>query len=72
MTKDKWIGTCKLCINPDKKLATIILTGDCYSISLKRMCEDCRKEVLTSFYESLARKNKTFLGLSQKIYSTKE
>lgn len=65
--KDKWFGKCKLCEEDDKQLLTIVLTGVPYSISLKRVCQECRQKVLFDFYASLARRNIHFLETAEKF-----
>jgi len=52
-TKSKWFDKCTSC-GKKKMLATIQLFGKgMYSLTLRRMCEDCRSKVLFHFYMGL-------------------
>ena len=60
MTKDKpnkWFGKCTLC-GIEKQLTTIQLNNKgTYSLTLRRMCEDCRNKTLFYFYTGLGFKD---------------
>lgn len=61
MKGNKWFGKCSLCNHDNKQLTTSNLQlNKIYNIWLKKMCDECRHEVLYYFYLGLYQRNTQF------------